>query len=310
MVEGLDGAATSFDVRLPLRPPFDGAGLAAWFAARAVLGVEHVDGTVWTRAVRCAHGPGVLSADLGDVTGTRLPARLHLADPRDEHAAVGLVRRLLDLDADPSAIDAHLAGSMPALAPLVAARPGVRLPGTPSLAEALLWAITGQQISAAHARDFLVAATDLLPEELPAPLRTEHVTRLPVDPVRAAAHAESWYRGPGARRRTIQTAVPAAPPETDDVDALRAQLVSMPGIGPWTAEYALLRGVGAPDLSAPRDVALLSAARDLGIADTHESLVVALRAAAPWRSYAVMHLWHHAAGMPRPSRRRGPTDRR
>jgi len=310
VVDGLDGAATIIDVRLSVRPPFDGAGLAAWFAARAVPGVERVDATAWTRAVRCPHGPAVLSAHLGRLTAGRLRARLRLTDPRDEGSAVALLRRLLDLDADPSVIDAHLASSMPSLAPLVAARPGVRIPGTPSLAEALLWAITGQQISAAHARDFIVAATDLLAEELPPSLRTEGVTRLPVDPAQVAAHVETWYRGPGARRRTIQTAVPAAPPETDDVETLRAQLVSMPGIGPWTAEYALLRGVGAQDLSAPRDVALLSAARDLHIADTHAALVTALRAAAPWRSYAVMHLWHHAAGLPRSSRRRTAADHR
>lgn len=289
---------------LSVRRPFDGQGLARWFAVRAVPGVEEVEGTVWTRAVRLAHGPGVVQVDLGVPEGP-LPLRLRLADLRDYAAAVGLVRRLLDLDADPQGIDAGLVAAQPALAPLVERRPGVRIPGTPSLREALMWAIVGQQITTVQARDQIARATDLHEQPLPEALRTGGVHRLPLDPQEAAGSAEQWYRGPAARRAALVGALQADLDDAADVPILRAQLLALPGIGPWTADYALLRGVRAIDVAPARDVALLAAARDLGLAEDHAELAALLAAAAPWRSSATLHLWHHQAGLPaRPPRRK------
>jgi AraC family transcriptional regulator of adaptative response / DNA-3-methyladenine glycosylase II len=296
--------------RLAVRLPFDGQGLARWFAARAVPGVDEVDGATWRRAVRLPHGPGVLEVELVPALGPsgaegagHLPLSLRLADVRDYGAAVALARSLLDLDADPVGIDAALRRGLPVLAPLVAARPGVRLPGLPSLAEALMWAVVGQQITSGQARDQIARATDLVGEELPEQLRSGTVHRLGPTPSAAAASAQDWYRGPRARRRALVTALT----ETPDADALtpdelEAAVLALPGVGPWTAGYALLRGTRATDLAPPRDVALLAAARDLGLAQTLEELPPALAPAAPWRSYASLHLWHHAASLP-PARR-------
>ena len=282
---------------LAVRRPFDGEGLARWFAARALPGVEHVEGLRWQRAVSLPHGPAVLQVDLGAEDGP-LPMTAHLADLRDYAAAVALARRMLDLDADPRGIDAGLAAAMPALATLVEARPGVRIPGTPSLPEALLWAIVGQQISTVRARALLVDATDLAGHELPAALRTAHVHRLAISPAEAGARAEEWFRGPGARRRTL-TAALTAPPDPDlPVPELRERLLAIRGIGPWTADYALLRGARAVDVAPARDVALLAVARALDLADDFAALDEVLGAASPWRSYAVMHLWHHRDSLP------------
>src|SRR5690606_38897939 len=151
-------------------------GLADWFAHRAVPGVEELDGLVWTRALRLPHGPAVVRVDLS--APAPLTARLALADLRDYAAAIATVRHLLDLDADPVGIDTGLRAALPAFAALVAARPGVRLPGAPSPREALLWAITGQQITASQAAEQITRATDLLAEELPGALRTGGVHRL------------------------------------------------------------------------------------------------------------------------------------
>ncbi|WP_152352059.1 DNA-3-methyladenine glycosylase 2 [Brachybacterium subflavum] len=331
----VDDDAAHLRARLAVRLPFDGDGLARWFAARAVAGVDeivrgddgpdavshHADrapapedgaagtagignasGALWRRAVRLPHGPGVLEVALPALTGrgtAQLPATMHLADVRDYGAAVGLARRMLDLDADPVGIDASLARALPVLAPLVAARPGVRLPGLPSLAEALMWAIVGQQITAAQARDQIARATDLAGEALPSALHVGGVHRVGPVPEDAAARAEEWYRGPGARRRALVGALTATP-DADALDpaALHAAVLALPGVGPWTAGYALLRGTRGSDLAPPRDVALLAAARDLGIADDLDDLPVSLAPAAPWRSYASLHLWHHAASLP------------
>lgn len=302
-------------LRLTVQGPADLPGLASWFASRAVPGVESVVGTAWSRALRLPNGPAILSADLATVgTDTdTIVVTAELSDAADEPAAAHMARRLLDLDADP-ARDAELAAAMPELSSLIAARPGMRIPGTPSLAEALLWAITGQQISASQARDQIERATDLLaqplprPAETPTPSTTAHrLWRLPVDPCLAAERADDWFRGPGARRRCLQQAVPAAAAlEPAPIPELRRTLLALPGIGPWTADYALLRGAGAVDVAPARDAALLQAARGLGIAEDHPTLSAWLDCAAPWRSLAVMHLWHHAAALrpPQPSARR------
>jgi AraC family transcriptional regulator of adaptative response / DNA-3-methyladenine glycosylase II len=337
----VDDDAAHLRARLAVRLPFDGDGLARWFAARAVAGVDEIvpgddgsdagsrdadraparegraagaartadaadtgnpSGALWRRAVRLPHGPGVLEVALPVLTGAgtaQLPATMHLADVRDYGAAVGLARRMLDLDADPVGIDASLAHALPVLAPLVAARPGVRLPGLTSLAEALMWAIVGQQITAVQARDQIARAIDLAGEALPVALHVGGVHRLGPVPEDAAALAEEWYRGPGARRRALVGALTATP-DADALDpaALHAAVLALPGVGPWTAGYALLRGTRGSDLAPPRDVALLAAARDLGIADALDDLSASLAPAAPWRSYATLHLWHHAASLP------------
>ena len=289
--------AAVLTAQLAVRRPFHGQGLATWFANRAVPGVEHVEGLRWSRAVHLPHGPGVLHVDLGVEHGP-LPLTVHLADLRDYAAAVALARRLLDLDADPLGIDEGLAAAMPALAPLIAERPGVRIPGTPSLDEALLWAIVGQQITTARARALITGATDLAGAELPAPLRTEHIHRLSITPADAAARADEWFRGPGARRRTLAVVLADPPEDHLPVPELREQLMARSGIGPWTADYALLRGVRAIDVAPSRDVALLASARALGLAEDFAALDTALTAASPWRSYAVMHLWHHRDDLP------------
>lgn len=290
-------------VELDVRRPFHGAGLASWFAHRAIPGVESVDGAVWTRAVHLPHGPGVLEVDLG--APRALPLSLRLADQRDRCAAVALVCRLLDLDADAMLIDQHLVQSLPALAPLIEQRPGVRIPGTASIAEALMWAIVGQQITTTQARDQITRATDLAGQALPEGLRRGPVTRLPVLPADAARTAGAWYRGPGARRRALVTALTSHIAPQQPVHDLRAQLLALPGVGPWTADYVMLRAARATDSSPARDVALLGAARDLGIAADHSSLAQALQAASPWRSYASLHLWLHNSTLP-PARTRRP----
>ncbi|WP_193104774.1 DNA-3-methyladenine glycosylase 2 [Brachybacterium sp. FME24] len=305
------GAAVT--AQLAVRRPFDGAGLAAWFAHRAVPGVEDVTELRWTRAVNLPHGPGVLQVDLG--AEGALPVTMRLADLRDHAAAIALARRLLDLDADPVGIDQGLAAAPSALAPLLAARPGVRLPGTPSIPEALLWAVTGQQITTAQAREQITRATDLFGDELPEELHLSGVHRAPVDPVMAGAHAAQWFRGPRARRDTLSAAIEeAADLELSlPVDELHSRLSAMRGIGPWTAAYVLLRAVRAIDIVPARDVALLGAARDLGLAEDHASLQQALVAASPWRSYAALHLWHHQAALrsaaPAPTTRNPSTTR-
>ncbi|MEY9888760.1 AraC family transcriptional regulator of adaptative response / DNA-3-methyladenine glycosylase II [Catenulispora sp. MAP5-51] len=144
-----DGALT---LRLTYRTPFDFGALLGWFGNRAVPGVDEVVGSgaeaVYRRALRLPHGTG--QVELRDDQGV-VHARLVVDDLRDVAVAVRRCRDLLDLDADPAQVDAVLAGD-PALAPLVAARPGLRVPGAVDGFEIAVRAVLGQQISVAAAR--------------------------------------------------------------------------------------------------------------------------------------------------------------
>jgi AraC family transcriptional regulator of adaptative response / DNA-3-methyladenine glycosylase II len=146
-----DGALT---LRLTYRKPFDFAALLGWFGDRAVPGVEELVGTgpdaVYRRALRLPHGDGQVELRDDEAVGV-VHARLAVDDLRDVAVAVRRCRDLLDLDADPAQVDAVLAGD-PALAPLVAARPGLRVPGAVDGFEIAVRAVLGQQISVAAAR--------------------------------------------------------------------------------------------------------------------------------------------------------------
>ena len=170
-VEG-DGALT---LRLGYRAPFDFEGLLGWFGNRAVPGVDEVvtdsAGAVYRRALRLPHGNG--SVELRDDDGV-IHARLAVDDLRDVAVAVRRCRDLLDLDADPGQVGAVLAED-PVLAPLVAARPGLRVPGAVDGFEIAVRAVLGQQISVAAARTLTsrlvqrFSAIELAAEAVPAP---------------------------------------------------------------------------------------------------------------------------------------------
>ena len=141
---------------LPHRGPLDAAGLFAWMRARAVDGVEVATDSSFARTLRLAGGPAWFELRLDELGRVRLRARLtHLGDLS---TLVTRARRLFDLDADPIAIDEALSRHAE-LAPLVAAVPGIRVPGAADPHEMLVRAMVGQQITVAAARTALTALT-------------------------------------------------------------------------------------------------------------------------------------------------------
>ncbi|WP_435818151.1 DNA-3-methyladenine glycosylase 2 family protein [Micromonospora matsumotoense] len=137
------GGAGTITLRLAYRPPLHAAALLDYLAARVLPGVEDVVDGTYRRGLRLPHGPAEIA--LTPVAGY-VAATLRLADLRDLAPAVARCRRLFDLDADPEAVDQTLAAD-PALAGIVAAEPGVRLPRAVDGFELALRAIIGQQIS-------------------------------------------------------------------------------------------------------------------------------------------------------------------
>ncbi len=97
---------------------------------------------------------------------------------------------------------------------------------------------------------------------------------------------------PKARARTIVSLAQAVADGLDlsphvDVESTLAQLQRIAGIGPWTAQYIALRGLGWPDAFLPTDLGVKRALRE-----TSEKRVLAhAERWRPWRAYAVIHLW-------------------
>jgi AraC family transcriptional regulator of adaptative response / DNA-3-methyladenine glycosylase II len=311
-------------LRLPLRPPYDAAGLFGFLASRAVAGVEVADEHGYARTLRLPHGPAVLSLAPGTGSGgtvDHLAARLRLTDVRDLATAVSRLRRLADLDADPAAVDAQLAAD-PALAASVALVPGIRLPGTVEPAEIVLRALLGQQVTVAAARTAAARLTEQLGEPLPGgsvdgsvdgsvggsvggdcPARG--LTRLFPTPAAIAEHGAAVLRGPARRTGAILEVAAAMADDSlrvhpgRDPEQLRADLLALPGVGPWTAGYILMRVLGATDELLVSDVALAKGAAALGLPAGDRTGPGGLsrhgRRWRPWRSYAGMHLWRTAA---------------
>lgn len=284
-------------LRLPYRPPLDAVDLLAFFTARAVPRVEKVVDGTYRRTLRLPHGPAtaVLEPRPAHVLAT-----LRLGDPRDLGPAVARIRRLLDLDADPVAVDAVL-GADPALAPAVAAAPGIRLPGTVDGAETALRTVLGQQVSVAAARTAAARLATALGEPLPAALAADGPDLLFPTPSTIAERGAEVLTGPTRRIATVLGLATAIADGSLVLDAgrdpaqLRAELVALPGIGPWTAGYLAMRLLGDPDELLATDLGVRRGAALLGLPDSIDGLTTRAATWAPWRSYAATHLWRVAA---------------
>ena len=268
------------------RAPYDLDGELAFLAARAVPGVEAWDGERYHRALDLPHGHGVAVVDR---SGT---VELTLEDERDRPAAERRLRRLFDVDADPGAV-ADVLVRDPLLAPLVTASPGRRVPGSVDPYETAVRAIVGQQVSVAGARTVtgrIVAATGEhlrvagtpLTHVFPAPAALAAADRdvFPMPQRRAATIAEVGARV-AAGRLTLVAGAAAA-----DVER---QLLEVPGIGPWTAGYVAMRGLGDPDVFLPTDLGVRVGLAALGAGPERAERW------RPFRSYALHHLWAVAA---------------
>ncbi|CAL9407846.1 putative bifunctional transcriptional activator_DNA repair enzyme AlkA [Streptomyces sp. enrichment culture] len=256
-------------LRLAHRGPYQAGRVFDLLAREAVPGVEEIEGSpgrrTYRRTLRLPYGTGIVAVDERpgaprSATGGWLDARLHLTDPRDLTTAVQRLRRLFDLDADPFAVDERL-GADPRLAPLVAARPGLRSPGAADPEELAVRALVGR-----------TAAEDLVRrygKALDAPCGT--LTHLFPEP---AVLAEAEPHGPlGALTAALADGAVRLDPGADRDDA-QAALLALPGIDAATVAVIRTRALGDPDVAPP----------GADVPDTWR----------PWRSYAVRHL--RAAG--------------
>ncbi len=283
--------AGRLELRLAVRAPFAADALLDFLRARAVPGIEAVGEDWYARTLRLPHGHGRvrLSLPVGDLTVSHVLCRLDVSDLRDVGAAMERCRRLVDADCDPLAVDAALAED-PLLRPLVAARPGLRVPGHVDGAEVAVRAVVGQQVSVVGATALLGRLVERYGEPLPHLASYDGLTRLFPRPEVLAEADPADLPMPRARGRALVALCAGlasgqiALDRSADRAEVRRRLLALPGIGPWTADYVALRALGDPDVFLPTDVGVLHAVARL-------EAVPSATAWRPWRSYALLHLW-------------------
>jgi AraC family transcriptional regulator of adaptative response / DNA-3-methyladenine glycosylase II len=304
--------AGTIALRLPFRAPLLPDNLFGHLAATAVPGVEEWRDGAYRRTLRLPHGPGIVALR---PEAEHIACQLSLSDLRDLASAISRCRRLLDLDADPVAVDALLSAD-PVLAPLVAKAPGRRVPRTVDPAEFAVRAVLGQQVSTAAARTHAgrLAAARGEPVDDPAGGLTRlfpAMDALAQPGPDGASDAAAGLAVPRSRRATFAALTAALADGRIDLSVggdwaeARLRLAAVPGIGPWTVETIAMRALGDPDAFPATDLGVRAAARELDLGGGPAALAGRAAAWRPWRAYAVQHLWalgdHAINKMPPPA---------
>ncbi|MGW7135359.1 DNA-3-methyladenine glycosylase 2 family protein [Streptomyces xanthophaeus] len=281
----------TISLRLPFRAPLNPDNLFGHLAATAVPGVEEWRDGAYRRTLRLPYGTGVVALT---PQPDHIGCRLALTDLRDLTVAISRCRWMLDLDADPEAVDGQLRRD-PLLAPLVDKAPGRRVPRTVDAAEFAVRAVLGQQVSTAAARTHAARLVTAYGERVEDP--HGGLTHLFPSPQGLAGLDPEALALPRSRRTTLTTLVTALADGSlplgidSDWEAARARLAALPGFGPWTTEVIAMRALGDPDAFLPSDLGVRRAAQGLGLPSTPAALTARAAAWRPWRAYAVQYLW-------------------
>jgi AraC family transcriptional regulator of adaptative response / DNA-3-methyladenine glycosylase II len=313
--------ARPLTVRLAYRPPYDFDALLEFLGSRAIPGVETVAAGRYARTIAIGEHHGVLTVERGVKNSLAVGIRF----PRLEALAsiIARVRRVFDLSADPQVIGAHLSQDA-LLAPLVAARPGLRVPGGWDGFELAVRAILGQQITVQAASGLAgklvrVFGTPLAEDLAATEPGLTHVFPRPERLIGADIAALGMPRPRALALSSLAAAVAADPAIFGPASGLEeaiAKLRSLSGIGEWTAQYIAMRELREPDAFPAADIGLMRAlAGSDGRRPTPAELSARAESWRPWRAYAALHLWAHDARAPaRPAQtatdRGGKTDER
>jgi AraC family transcriptional regulator of adaptative response / DNA-3-methyladenine glycosylase II len=281
---------SSFQLRLPYRPPYDYQGVINFLALRATPGVEAVEDGRYQRSIRVGGETGQLIVTHQPLQNSLL-CDIRLGSSRHLMSVVERVRRMFDLNADPMEIGSCLARD-PDLARAVGRNPGLRIPGAWDPFEVLVRAIVGQQISVKGAttvmgkivRDFgeIADGQTLFPR--PESLADLVPGDLSMPQARARAIAD-------CARAVVRKEVDLA---TQDTAALVTQLTGIKGVGPWTAQYVAMRAINDPDAFLHTDLILRKVAAARLLLTSDRALLERADAWRPWRAYAGMYLWSMA----------------
>jgi AraC family transcriptional regulator of adaptative response / DNA-3-methyladenine glycosylase II len=284
-------------MHLQYHPPFETRSLRAFLQRRAIPGVEEVVNGCYRRTVLLPKSKGIIELEPMEQSNS-IQLRLLLNDLSNLSTLVHRCRNLFDLDALPEVIAGVLVTD-PLLAPLVKARPGLRVPGTIDGFELTVRAIIGQQVSVAGARTLAARLVTTLGEPLDQPQGTlTHFFPTP----HTIAHSDLHGLGlTHSRVIALQALAQAIVEEglTLDYAADRektiTRLLHIPGIGPWTTSYVAMRALGDPDAFPITDLGLRRAFEQLGQPSNPINIEKHAELWRPWRAYGAHHLWANLA---------------
>jgi AraC family transcriptional regulator of adaptative response / DNA-3-methyladenine glycosylase II len=283
-------------LRLSYRPPYDWQGMIEFLGARTMKDVEFVTRESYARTVRLGKHKGWVRITHAPDKCALIVQFTHSLTPVLP-ALLGRLRHLFDLSARPDLIAAHLMQDK-VLKNSVTKNPGLRVPGAFDGFEMALRAIIGQQITVKAATTIACRFAEAFGEKIRTPFPeltrlsplAKHVARSSVDDVAklgiVSARATSIIALAQAFHSGSLTLDAGADPETTI-----NQLVAIPGIGPWTAQYIAMRALRWPDAFPKEDIAVRN---NLGGVSAKQAEAMS-QAWRPWRSYAVMHVWRKAA---------------
>jgi len=285
-------------VQLPYRQPFDFDRLLQFFAVRAIPGVEVVQDGRYLRSVTLDGVNSII--DLRD-GGENVLVKVHAAGTRSLLPIIQRVRGMFDLDASPDDVSRVLSRDRH-LKPLLRRQPGVRVPGVWDGFELTIRAILGQQISVAAAttlsgrrakrygESLSSAVPDIGNDVVPGLIfpRPERLLRARLGDLGIIRSRSDTIRR--VAKCVAEGQINFDP--TQDVDEFCRSLVSIKGIGEWTAQYVAMRALKDPDAFPHSDLGLLRAFDAPG---EERMLPAQLKARAeawrPWRAYGALLLW-------------------
>jgi AraC family transcriptional regulator of adaptative response / DNA-3-methyladenine glycosylase II len=283
-------------IDLRYKPPYDWDAMLSFLKLRAIAGIEVVRERTYARTIDIDGGHGVVSVSPGKGNSLRASVRLQKVSalPR----VIARLRRVLDLAADPHAIGTHLKRDA-RLAALVAARPGLRVPGAWDPFELVMRAVLGQQITVVAAIGLAGKLVARYGERLQCDNATfDELTHVFPRPERLADADLATLGMPGARAKALSSLAAAVAhdpnifgPRSSLEEAIE-QLRALPGIGEWTAQYIAMRALREPDAFPAADIGLMRAMADeKGARPTPRELLARAEQWRPWRAYAAQHLW-------------------
>jgi AraC family transcriptional regulator of adaptative response / DNA-3-methyladenine glycosylase II len=285
-------------LRLTYRSPFDWPSMLAFLRTRTLTGVEHVEKDGYLRTVRLGDHTGWIHVRHVPEKCALMVELTHSLTPT-LHALLGRLRQLFDLNSRPDII-AELLMEDRQIAEVVSRNPGLRVPGAFDGFELAVRAILGQQITVKAATTlagrFAEAFGDQIQTPHPALSRlsptAERVAAADVQEVASLGIIQTRARSIIALAEEVATGRLALEADSPP-DATLKQLVALPGIGPWTAQYIAMRALRWPDAFPKEDIALRKSLGNVTAAEAEAKS----QSWRPWRSYATLHLWNERSNV-------------
>ncbi|KNC66871.1 AlkA N-terminal domain-containing protein [Pseudoalteromonas ardens] len=265
------GAEVSQQIELMMafRPPYNWQAMCEFLAHRLVTPLEWLEGTSYGRNFRLGDYQGYFTAHYEE-SQNRFRVTIEISDLKGLPLVVNNIRRVLDLDADSAFINTHLQQHCSDMT----LQDGLRLPGIWTPFEAGIRAVLGQQISVTAARNLMIQLVEQLGEK-----QKNGTFQFPSADVIASSDL-SFFKMPERRKQAI---IALAQHHVDDPDCTPESWLAIKGIGPWTVDYASMRGLSAPDIYLGGDLGVQKAIDKVGQIDEP--------GCAPFRSYLTFQLW-------------------